>query len=301
VKRFLKIKNTCTLLALAISLSSHAQTSSFRIADIRVEGLQRVSASPVFAALPIASGDFADDESIRTAVRSLFATGFFDDIQVLQDRNVLIFRVKERPTISEISIEGNKAIKTEALEDAMTKNDLAEGQIFLRGTLDGILNELERQYVAQGRYSADVTAKIVDLPHNQVKIEVVVDEGDVAAIKHINIVGNSIFSDGELLKLFELTTTGWFSWITSDDRYAREKLKGDIEKLESYYLDRGYLDFKVVSSQVSLSPDQKSVYITLNIHEGCRSAPIRSVFTSHSISMKAISTRSKKLSWRGIS
>lgn len=268
MKYFFKIKNTCALLALAISLSSHAQTSSFRIADIRVEGLQRVSASPVFAALPIASGDFADDESIRTAVRSLFATGFFDDIQVLQDRNVLIFRVKERPTISEISIEGNKAIKTEMLEDAMSKNDLAEGQIFLRGTLDGILNELERQYVAQGRYSADVTAKIVDLPHNQVKIEVIVDEGDVAAIKHINIVGNSVFSDDELLKLFELTTTGLLSWITSDDRYAREKLKGDIEKLESYYLDRGYLDFKVVSSQVSLSPDQKSVYITLNIQEG---------------------------------
>jgi len=268
VKHFFKIKNICALLALAISLSSHAQTSSFRIEDIRVEGLQRVSASPVFAALPIASGDFADDESIRTAVRSLFATGFFDDIQVLQDRDVLIFRVKERPTISEISIEGNKAIKTEALEDAMSKNDLAEGQIFLRGTLDGILSELERQYVAQGRYSADVTAKIVDLPHNQVKIEIEVDEGDVAAIKHINIVGNSIFSDEELLKLFELTTTGWFSWITSDDRYAREKLKGDIEKLESYYLDRGYLDFRVVSSQVSLSPDQKSVYITLNIQEG---------------------------------
>jgi outer membrane protein insertion porin family len=268
VKRFFKIKNTCLLLALAISLSSHAQAPSFRIADIRVEGLQRVSASPVFAALPIASGDFADHESIRTAVRSLFATGFFDDVQVLQDGNVLIFRVKERPTISEITIEGNKAIKSEALEEAMTSNDLAEGQIFLRGTLDGILNELERQYVAQGRYSADVTAKIVDLPHNQVKIEVVVDEGDVAAIKHINIVGNSVFSDDELLKLFELTTTGLLSWITSDDRYAREKLKGDIEKLESYYLDRGYLDFKVVSSQVSLSPDQKSVYITLNIHEG---------------------------------
>lgn len=256
------------MIALAVSMASQVQANSFRIEDIRVEGLQRVSASPVFAALPIASGDFADTESIRTAVRALFTTGFFDDIQVLQDGNVVIFRVKERPTISEITIEGNKAIKTEALLDAMTKNDLAEGQIFQRGTLDGILNELERQYVAQGRYSAEVTANIVDLPHNQVKVEVVVDEGKVAAIKHINIVGNEVFSDDELLNLFELTTTGWLSWITSDDRYAREKLKGDIEKLESYYLDRGYLDFRVVSSQVSLSPDQKSVYITLNIREG---------------------------------
>ena len=180
----------------------------------------------------------------------------------------MIFKVKERPTISEITISGNKAIKTDALMDAMSKNDLAEGQIFQRGTLDGILNELERQYVAQGRYSAEVTANIIELPHSQVKIEVTVDEGKVASIKHINIVGNEIFSDDELMNLFELTTTGWLSWLRSDDRYAREKLKGDIEKLESYYLDRGYLDFKVVSTQVSLSPDQKSVYITLNIHEG---------------------------------
>jgi outer membrane protein insertion porin family len=268
VKHLAKFKKKSCLIALAISLSSQVHADSFRIEDIRVEGLQRVSASPVFAALPIASGDFADTESIRTAVRSLFSTGFFDDIQVLQDGNVVIFKVKERPTISAITIEGNKAIKTEALMDAMKKNDLAEGQIFLRGTLDGILNELERQYVAQGRYSAEVTAEIVDLPHNQVKVEVKVDEGKVAAIKHINIVGNEVFSNEELLKLFELDTTGWLSWITSDDRYAREKLKGDIEKLESYYLDRGYLDFRVVSSQVSLSPDQKSVHITLNIHEG---------------------------------
>lgn len=268
MKYLAKIKKKSCLIALAVSLASQVQANSFRIEDIRVEGLQRVSASPVFAALPIASGDFADTESIRTAVRALFSTGFFDDIQVLHEGNVVIFKVKERPTISEITIEGNKAIKTDALMDAMSKNDLAEGQIFLRGTLDGILNELERQYVAQGRYSAEITANIVDLPHNQVKVEIVVDEGKVATIKHINIVGNEIFSDDELLKLFELATTGWLSWITSDDKYAREKLKGDIEKLESHYLDRGYLDFKIVSSQVSLSPDQKSVYITLNIHEG---------------------------------
>lgn len=268
MKYLAKFKKKSCLIALVIGLACQVQANSFRIEDIRVEGLQRVSASPVFAALPIASGDFADTESIRTAVRALFSTGFFDDIQVLHEGNVVIFKVKERPTISEITISGNKAIKTEALMDAMSKNDLAEGQIFQRGTLDGILNELERQYVAQGRYSAEVTANIIELPHSQVKIEVTVDEGKVASIKHINIVGNEIFSDDELMNLFELTTTGWLSWLRSDDRYAREKLKGDIEKLESYYLDRGYLDFKVVSTQVSLSPDQKSVYITLNIHEG---------------------------------
>lgn len=260
-------KKTC-LLAAAICLSANVNADDFKIADIRVEGLQRVSASPVFAALPIASGDYASPESVQIAIRALFETGFFDDIEAYRDGEVLIFKVKERPTISEITIEGNKAIKTEALEDAMSKNDLAEGQILQRGTLDGILNELERQYVAQGRYSAEVKADIVDLPHNQVKVDVVVDEGQVAAIKHINIVGNEVFSNKELLNLFELTPSGWLSWLSSDDRYAREKLKGDIEKLESYYLDRGYLDFKVLSTQVSLSPDQKSVYITLNIEEG---------------------------------
>lgn len=258
---------SCTLSCSLLS-ANVAMAESFRIEDIRVEGLQRVSASPVFAALPLQAGDFADTESIRIAIRDLFATGFFDDVEVLRDGKILIVKVKERPTISEITIDGNKAIKTEALEDAMKSNDLAEGQIFQRSTLDGIMNELERQYVAQGRYGAEVEANIVELPNNQIKLEINVDEGEVAAIKHLNIVGNKVFDEDDLTGLFELKTTGWLSWITSDDRYAREKLKGDIETLESFYLDRGFLDFKVVSSQVSLSPDQKSVYITLNVDEG---------------------------------
>lgn len=270
MKRIFSPTYKICLLAAVLSLATNvkANDDAFRIADIRVEGLQRVSASPVFAALPIESGDFATDESVRLAVRSLFDTGFFDDIEVYRDGGVLIFTVKERPTITEIAIEGNKAIKTEMLEEAMAENELAEGQILQRGILDIILNELERQYVAQGRYSAEVEAEIEELPNNQVKINVNVDEGEVASIKHINIVGNEIFSDDELLDLFELNSTGWLSWLTSNDRYAREKLRGDIEKLESFYLDRGYLDFKIVSSQVSLSPDQKSVYITLNVDEG---------------------------------
>ncbi len=256
------------MLVLTLCMAQHLYAAAFTISDIRVEGLQRVSPSPVFAAIPVEAGDPADEETIRMVIRDLFATGFFDEINVFRDGAILIIRVKERPTISEIAIEGNKAIKTEMLEEAMTNNDLATGQIFQRSMLDGILNELERQYVAQGRYAAEVSAEVIDLPNNQVKIEVNVDEGDVATIKHLNIVGNTVFSDDELLSLFELTTTGMLSWITSDDRYAREKLKGDVETLESYYLDRGYLDFQVVSSQVSISPDQSSVYITLNIKEG---------------------------------
>lgn len=270
MKRILSPTYKICLLSAALSFSTitKANEDAFRIADIRVEGLQRVSASPVFAALPVESGDFASQEGIQIAIRSLFDTGFFDDIEAYRDGEVLIFMVKERPTITEIVIEGNKAIKTEMLMEAMADNELAEGQILQRGTLDIILSELERQYVAQGRYSAEVDADIDDLPNNQVKININVDEGSVASIKHINIVGNEVYSDDELLALFELDSTGWLSWLTSNDRYAREKLTGDIEKLESFYLDRGYLDFKIVSSQVSLSPDQKSVYITLNVDEG---------------------------------
>lgn len=271
MKRIFSILKKPFVVTCIFAIASTAQSNEeeyFKISDIRVEGLQRVSASPVFAALPIESGDFASMESVQVAIRSLFGTGFFDDIEAFRDGNVLIFKVKERPTITAISIEGNKAIKTEMLEEAMGENGLAEGDILQRGTLDIILNELERQYVSQGRYSAEVKADIEDLPHNEVKINVLVDEGQVASIKHINIVGNEVFSDNDLLGLFELNTTGLFSWLTSNDRYAREKLKGDIEKLESFYLDRGYLDFRITSSQVSLSPDQKSVYITLNISEG---------------------------------
>lgn len=262
------IKKKLCLFILSVGLSSQLKAQGFEISDIRVEGLQRVSASPVFAALPVQAGDQVDAEILGEAIRSLFATGFFDDISLLRDGSILIFRVKERPTISEIEIEGNKAIKTEMLEGALTDNELAEGQIFQRSTLEGILNELERQYVAQGRYGAEVEADIEELPNNQIKITVNVDEGEVAAIKHINIVGNTVFDDETLMSLFELNSTDWTSWLTGNDKYAREKLKGDIEKIESYYLDRGYLDFKIVSSQVSLSPDQRSVYITLNVDEG---------------------------------
>jgi outer membrane protein insertion porin family len=241
---------------------------SFRVNDIRLEGLQRVSAGTVFAALPVQIGDDMDSVAIRTATRSLFRTGYFEDIQIGRDGGVLVISVKERPAISEIEIEGNKAIKTEDLMKGMTDNGLSEGQIFKQATLEGLTQELERQYVAQGRYSASVEAEVIELPRNQVKLQLTVDEGSVASIKHINIVGNSQFSDEELNELFELKTTGWLSWLNSNDRYSKEKLTGDLERLESHYLDRGYLKFAIDSTQVSLSPEKEAVYITVNITEG---------------------------------
>ncbi|WP_439653232.1 outer membrane protein assembly factor BamA [Pseudomaricurvus albidus] len=241
---------------------------SFRVNDIRLEGLQRVSAGTVFAALPVQIGETMDSVAIRDATRALFRTGYFEDIQIGRDGGVLVISVKERPAISEIEIEGNKAIKTEDLMKGMNDNGLSEGQIFKQATLEGLTQELERQYVAQGRYSAKVDAQVIELPRNQVKLKIDVDEGSVASIKHINIVGNKAFSDEELGDLFELKTTGWLSWLNSNDRYSKEKLTGDLERLESYYLDRGYLKFSIDSTQVSLSPDKESVYITANITEG---------------------------------
>lgn len=244
------------------------QAQSFRVNDIRVEGLQRVSAGSVFASMPIQIGDQIDANDIQKSTRALFKIGYFADIAMGRDGNVLVITVKERPAINEIIIEGNKAIKTEQLLKALNDNGLSEGQIFKRVTLDGVGNSLERQYVAQGRYNATVDTIVEDLPRNQVKLRIEIDEGTMAGIKHINIVGNTVFDNSELLDLFELRTTGWLSWLNGNDRYSKEKLTGDLERLESWYLDRGYLTFGLDSAQVSISPDKETVYITANISEG---------------------------------
>jgi outer membrane protein insertion porin family len=262
MKDFLKAAS----LGLALPITAYAQ--SFVVNDIRVEGLQRVSAGTVFASLPVRVGDQIESLEIQSATRALFHTGYFQDIQIGREGGVLVITVRERPAISKIEITGNKAIKTEDLKKGMSDNGLDEGQIFKRATLEGLAQELQRQYVAQGRYGASVKTEVKELPRNQVELKVVVDEGSVAAIKHINIVGNRAFSDEELADIFELHTTGWLSWLQSDDKYSREKLTGDLERLESYYLDRGYLQFKIDSTQVSLSPDKQSVFITVNITEG---------------------------------
>ncbi len=245
-----------------------AQNDRFRIGDIRVEGLQRVSAGSVFAALPLNVGDVVSTTELQDVTRALFRTGYFDDIQLKREEDVLIIVVEERPSVASISIDGNKAIETEQLLEAMENAGLSEGLIFRRAVLEGMSVELQRQYVAQGRYDATVETDVQELPQNRVAVDITVDEGKVAAIKHINIVGNSVFETDELLDLFELETTGFMSWMNNKDKYAKEKLEGDIERLESYYLDRGYLRFNVDSTQVSLSPDKKSIYVTINISEG---------------------------------
>ena len=258
-------------LGLCLSLlchASYATSNFFKVSDIRIEGLQRVSAGTVFSALPISVGDSVDQLSIRDASRSVFSTGFFTDIAIAQENEVLVIMLTERPAISEINLEGNKAIQSEQLLEALSDNGLSEGQIFRQSILDGMAQELQRQYVSQGRYGAVVISNVEELPRNRVAINIEIDEGTVAKIRHINIIGNNSFSEKELREGFEQNETGFWSWLSSNDKYSREKLTGDIEALETWYLDRGYLAFEIKNTQVSVSPDKESVYITITIDEG---------------------------------
>ena len=255
-------------LILLVTLLYCTSSFAFVISDIRVEGLQRVSAGTVFGAVPYSVGDNVGAEEIRTIARSLFQTETFDDVQIGRDGNVLVIVVKERPTIDSLEFEGNKAIKTEALIEGLQGSGLSEGQIFKKVTLDQIASDLERQYVSQGRYDASIETTIEKLPRNRVAIKVDVYEGNVSGIRHINIVGNTVFDDETLIELFELKLPGWLSFYTKDDQYSREKLQSDVEVLESYYLDRGYLTFSVDSTQVSIAPNMEDVYITVNVIEG---------------------------------
>jgi len=259
------------LLGFCLVLSSYASVvyaSLFQVEDIRIEGLQRVSAGTVFTALPVNVGDFVDDVVIRDATRSLFRTGYFADVVMVREDSVLVIGLVERPAVTEISLEGNKAIESDQLLSALRDNGLAEGQIFRQVILEGMAQELQRQYVSQGRYGATVETHVEQLPRNRVAINIDIDEGDVAKIRHINIIGNHSFPEQDLVQGFEQNETGWWSWASGDNKYSREKLSGDIETLETWYLDRGYLAFEVQSTQVSISPDKESVYITINIDEG---------------------------------
>jgi len=249
-----------------ISLGSHAEL--FQVEDIRIDGLERVSSGTVFNSLGVSVGDTLDSSSVRNLTRDLFRLGFFDDVKIFRDKGILIISVIERPAVAKLIIEGNTAIPEETLYSSLRDNGLSEGQIFRQAVLKGMSQELERQYVKQGRYGAGVEIEVEELPQNRVAVTVVIDEGEVAAISGINIVGNLIFDDATLKPLFELKESSLLSFISQDDKYNREKLTGDIERLESYYLNRGYLDFLIESTQVTISPDRDSVFITINIKEG---------------------------------
>lgn len=258
------------LLSLSSALVFQAQAATYDIDDIRVEGLQRVSAGTVFSSIAIKANSSVSDEQIQNVIRDLFATGFFEDVSVGRDGSLLIIKVQERPVISVILIEGNKILDKEALLEGLKSIGLAEGEVFKQSALQAISKQLNAQYSALGRYSAEIETLTKAVGQNQVVVGIRIEEGLVAKIKHINIVGNTQFDEDELRDEFSLNTTGIWSWVSGNDKYAKEKLAGDLERLKSFYLDRGYLKFNVTSTQVSLSPDKETVFITVNIEEGER-------------------------------
>ena len=241
---------------------------SFTVSDIRIVGLQRVSTGSIFNVIPISVGDEINQRKSTDIIKSLFLTEQFDDIEIGREKNTLIISVKERPSISSIDISGNKALKTEQLLESLDGVGIREGEVYKRSTLEKVKSELVRSYASNGKYGASVEIIELNRPRNTIEINVEIDEGDNARIEKIRILGNEIFTDEELLDSFELKEGSFFSFLSNDNQYSREKLTGDIESLEAFYFNRGYLKFSIESSQVSLSRDKKSIYITFNINEG---------------------------------
>jgi outer membrane protein insertion porin family len=251
----------------AVSVNAWA-FEPFVVKDIRVEGLQRISAGTVFNYLNVKINERFDDVQSKRAVKALFKTGFFDDVRLERDGQILVVIVDERPSVDSISFSGNKDIDSDSLKEALKKIGLAEGRVFNRSVLERVEQELQRQYFSSGKYGVKINTVITPLERNRVSILIEVSEGIAARIKEINIIGNNAFDEDDLLDLLSLNTPTYFSFITKSDQYSKLKLSADLETLRSYYLNRGYLNFRIESTQVSITPDKKHIYITININEG---------------------------------
>jgi outer membrane protein insertion porin family len=263
----------CLLAVMAAACLFPAAASaqeSFVVGDMRVEGLQRISEGTVFNYLPINVGDTIDGERIREAMHALYAQALFDDIEMRRDGDTLIIAVRERPSIEDFTIDGNKDIKTEDLMESLRGVGLARGRTFDRSVLDNVQQFLKEQYYDRGKYAVSVVADVQERPNNTVRIHVDVKEGDRAKIRQVNIIGNTSFVEKDIRANFELDTANFLSWFRQDDRYAKESLSGDLEKLRSYYMNKGFADFRIESTQVAISPNKKDIYVTINIHEGER-------------------------------
>ncbi len=261
------MRKTLFALLVLLPLTSMA-AGNFVVKDMRVEGLQRISEGTVFNYLPINIGDTIDSIRIGEAIRALYGQNLFDDIEMRREEDTLIIVVKERPSIENFSIDGNKDIKTEDLMESLRNVGLARGRTFDRSVLDNVEMFLREQYYDRGKYGVDIKTNVIDRPNNTVRISVDVKEGDRAKIRQVNIVGNESFAEKEIRAGFTLDTANWLSWIRQDDRYAKEALEGDLEILRSFYMDRGYADFRVDSTQVAISPNKKDIFVTINVHEG---------------------------------
>lgn len=256
--------------ALLLAGGRAAAFEPFTITDIRLEGLQRTSPGTVFTYLPIKVGDRIDLARSPETIRALFKTGFFQDIRLERDGTVLVIFLRERPAVAQIDISGNESIETDLLKKSLRDVGLAEGRVFDRSVLDRVEQELRRQYFSQGKYGVKLETEITPLERNRVALALKITEGWVAKIRQINIVGNTSYEDEELLDEFELGIPGSFSFFSSADQYSKQKLSGDLERLRSWYLDRGFINFGLESTQVAITPDKRDVYITINISEGDR-------------------------------
>jgi len=242
----------------------------FTVKDIRVEGIQRTEAGTIFGYLPVKVGETLTDEKAAASIKALFATGFFKDVRIEVDGGVMVVVVQERPAIAQIDFVGMKEFEKDVIVKALKEIGIADGRIFDRALLDKAEQELKRQYLTRGKYGVEITTTVTPLERNRVGINFNIEEGAFAKIRQINIVGAKDFTEKDLLSQFQLTTPGWITWYTKNDQYSKQKLSADLEKLKSFYMNRGYLEFAVESTQVSISPDKQDVFITININEGAR-------------------------------
>ncbi|MEE8543852.1 MAG: outer membrane protein assembly factor BamA, partial [Gammaproteobacteria bacterium] len=240
------------------------------VRNFRVEGAQRISEGTIYNSLPINIGDTLTDQRIQEAIRAIYSTGFFRDVEFRRDGDVLLIAVLERPSIAEFTISGNKDIETEMLESSLRDVGLSPGSVFDRSVLEEVTQALTEQYYSQGKYGVSIETPIEDLPDNRVRVAIEIIEGDRAKIRQVNVVGNTTFDDDEILDTFELQTGNLLSFIRNDDRYSKQALEGDLETLRSFYMDRGFADFRWDSVQVAISPDKRDIFITVNITEGDR-------------------------------
>ncbi|MDO8960886.1 MAG: outer membrane protein assembly factor BamA [Methylophilus sp.] len=255
-------------LVLALLSNSALALEPFVIKDIRVEGLQRTEAGTVFNYLPVQVGDTMSDEKATQAIKSLYGTGFFKDVRVEAEGEILVVTVQERASVAQLEFSGNKSFPSDKMKEGLKQIGIAEGQIFDKSQLDRAEQEIKRQYLSQGKYSASVKTVVSPLERNRVAVKFEIEEGVVAKIRDINIVGNEAFSTEDLRAEFLLTTPNWMSWWNKDDQYSKQKLTADLETLKSFYMNQGYLEFAIDSTQVSISPDKQDIYITVNITEG---------------------------------
>ena len=255
---------------LGASIATLAAMEPFVVRNFRVEGAQRIAEGTIYNYLPINIGDTVTEQRLREAGRAIFQTGFFQDFEFRRDGDTLVIVVLERPSIQEFKFSGNKDIKNDDLQKVLNEHGLSQGKIFDQSTLDELTQSLTEEYYGRGKYAAKVTPTVEPLEDNRVRVQIKIEEGDRAKIRQVNIVGNTAFDDKAIVSGFELKTGNWLSFIRKNDRYSKEALEGDLEKLKSYYMDRGYADFRVDDVQVAISPDKRDIFVTISVIEGDR-------------------------------